>query len=299
MNLSNLDALVALAEAGTMTRAATRLRISQSAVSKRIAALTDELGFRVLERDGRRVRLSPAGAEVLARAAPLLAELRHALVDQRSARGGVVSLAVSESILASWGPAALAQVSAGLPELELVLHAHRSPVAVDRVRAGECMLALVAGDPDAGDELSSEVLAEEPMVIVPSGLVRLPRGASRALEVMTIEPGSSTWRALKPRVARLRRERGIDLQVGRSLESFSSIVQLARAGFGHGLVPRAMAEALGVPADTLVELPGVSRPVRLVGRRLALSRPLLSALATRLRAAVLTAAPARRSRSTR
>lgn len=297
MNLANLDALMALADAGTMTRAATRLRVSQSAVSKRIAALTDELGFAVIERDGRRVRLSPAGAEVLARAAPLLAELRHALVEPRSERGGVVSLAVSESILASWGPAALARLQADLPDLELVLHAHRSPVAVDRVRSGECMLALVAGDPDAGDELASEVLTHEAMVLVPAGLRPLALRDPRALDVMTIEPGSSSWRALKPGVARLRRERGIDLRVARSLESFGCIVQLALAGFGHGLVPRPMAEALGVAAAALVELPGLVRPVRLVGRRAVLSRPLLSAVVEHLRAAA--PKPPRRPRSTR
>src|SRR5690606_29341721 len=133
-------------------------------------------------------------------------------------------------------------------------------------RAGECMLALCAGAPDAGD-LASELLTDEEMVLVPAGLDPAPVRGRGVLEVIAIEPGSATWRALKPRVARLRRERGIELRVSRSLESFACIVQLARAGFGHGLVPRAMAEALAVPAEALVELPGLTRPVRLVGRR--------------------------------
>jgi DNA-binding transcriptional LysR family regulator len=82
----------------------------------------------------------------------------------------------------------------------------------------------------------------------------------------------------------------------RSLESFSSIVQMARAGFGHGFVPRAVATALGVPAASMIELPGLTRPVRLVGRRLTLARPLLSTLTERLRAA---APPAPRTRRRR
>ena len=45
--IANLEALAALADLGTMTRAAARLRITQSAVSKRIAALEGELSLRL------------------------------------------------------------------------------------------------------------------------------------------------------------------------------------------------------------------------------------------------------------
>ena len=70
--IANLEALAALADLGTMTHAATRLRITQSAVSKRIAALEREVGQPVTEAHGRGVRLTPAGHRLLQRAAPAL-----------------------------------------------------------------------------------------------------------------------------------------------------------------------------------------------------------------------------------
>ena len=96
--IANLEALIALAEVGTMTRAATALRITQSAVSKRIAALEARLGLPLVEPDGRRVRLTADGTRLLQRAAPLVAELKSALMAEASEPAGVLVLGVSESI---------------------------------------------------------------------------------------------------------------------------------------------------------------------------------------------------------
>lgn len=282
--LANLEALAALADAGTMTRAATRLRITQSAVSKRVAALADELGFEVIERDGRRVKLTIAGQAVLDRAGPLLVELRAALTGERADAAGVISLGVSDSILASWGAAVLARARKRVPGLDLAIGAHRSPVAIERVRAGEYALALVAGAPSMIGDLGARTLGSEEMVLVPSGLRAVRVRAGTALPIITIEPGSATWRAVRPSIAALRRERNIHLTVDRTVQSLASVVQLARAGFGHGLVPRALARQMGVKPAQLVALPGarVRRPIVLVGRRRVLGRPLVARFVTAL-----------------
>ncbi|HVP28075.1 MAG TPA: LysR family transcriptional regulator [Myxococcota bacterium] len=281
--LAPLEALLAVQELGTMTRAATRLRISQSAVSKRVAALEHEVGARLLEREGRRVRLTPFAEALVERARPLLAELRATLSPEVRERETPLSIAVSESILASWGAGVLAAVRARLPRLRLELHAHRSPVAVDAVRSGRAALALVAGSRLGARDLVVEPLASEEMVIVPSGLARivLRRGP---LAVMTIEEGSATWRALRPAAAELARERGIELRVERAVESFACLVQLARAGLGHALVPRGIAAAMAVPDAALARLPGAGlwRPVSLVARKTTLGRPAVEAFCAAL-----------------
>src|SRR5262245_42666597 len=170
MVIDHLEALVALADHGTMGRAATRLHVSQSAVSKRLAALEAQLGFRVCERAGRKVRLTPAGERLLERVRPLLVELRLALAGERGAAEGRLVLGVSDSILASWGARILARAASALPGLKLELNAHRSPVAVELVRSGEYALALVGGEPDTAGGLVARTLASEALVIVPSGL---------------------------------------------------------------------------------------------------------------------------------
>lgn len=279
--LDNLEALRALHEAGTMTRAATRLRITQSAVSKRIAALQDELGVQLVEPAGRRVALTPAAQELLQRVEPLVAELRHALHSERARSGGTVALGVSESILASWGPAALARAQRALPDVELAINAHRSPVAIERVRAGEYLLALCAGDPGPVPDLHVQHLCDEELVLVPA---RGRRVRLASADVITIERGAATWRSIEPQLRRLRRDRGIELTVTQTVQSFASVVQLARAGFGHGLAPRGIARALGVRPSALIPT-GIHRPITLIARPATLARPAVAALATALQIA--------------
>lgn len=286
--IDQIETLACLSEHGTMRSAATRLRISQSAVTKRLDALEAQLGVRLRERAGRRVRLTPAAERLLERARPLLAELRLAVAGERSPSAGWLVVGVSESILASWGPRVLADVRKRRPELRFRLNAHRSPVAVDLVRSGEYMLALVAGFEDAAGELARETLFEEEMVIVPSGGTELALRRGSELSVLSIEPSSATGRALRTQLSRLARERGIRLEVETTIQSYTAVVQLARAGFGHGLVPRPLALALGVPRPVLVTLPkpGLHRPIQLVGRSAALARQPASGFADELRHAI-------------
>lgn len=280
--LEALETLVVLAETGTMVQTATRLRISQSAVTKRIAALEAELNVALVERVGRRVKLTAFAEELIARTRPLLAELREALSGQRDLARGRIVLGVSESLLTSWAPRVLARARATLPEVMIELHAHRSPVAVDHVRSGEFTLALVAGRVAEVGGLWCEAVLEESMVLVGAAPMRLPaRGI--ALRITTIEAQSETFRALAPQL-KLLRSRGIVLDVERELESFAAIVQLARAGLGPALVPLPLARALGVPRAQIADFPrpGLRRPVSLVGKKSALSRPVVAAFRTAL-----------------
>ncbi len=286
--IDQIEALAALSEHGTMRSAATRLRISQSAVTKRLDALEARVGARLRERTGRRVRLTPTAERLLERARPLLAELRQAVAGERSASGGWLVVGVSDSILASWGPRVLAEVRDRRPDIRFRLNAHRSPVAVDLVRSGEYMLAIVAGIEVAAGELARETLFEEAMVIVPSNLEKISLRRGSELSVLSIEAGSATGRALRAPLSRLARERGIRLEIDATIQSYTAAVQLARAGFGHGLVPRSLAIALGIPSATLVELPepGLRRPIQLVGRAAALAREPALGFADELRRAL-------------
>lgn len=281
--LDELEALATLADAGTMTRAATRLRVTQSAISKRIAALTDRVGVPLIERDGRRVRLNAAGRQLLARTRPLVAELRAAVADPAAETGGRIAVGVSESILASWGPALLARVARELPDVDVVLSAHRSLVAIERVRAGEYHLALCAGALAGVGDLSQIALAREPLVLIPCGERRLRQVRGRH-RVITIEPGSASWQAMRPQLRHLRQS-GIDIEIDRTVQSFTSVVQMARAGFAAGLAPAGVARALGAAARRLPP-PGLDRPIALFARSVTLGRTAVAAWVEALRAAV-------------
>jgi len=272
--LDELEALRALDETGTTGRAAVRLRLSQSAVSKRVHALEARTGLSLVEPVGRRVRLTPEGRRLVDEAGPLLRRLAELLTSPAVARGHL-RVAASHSLLASWLPAVLAVAASGAG-VELDLRVHRGPAVLEWLRSGELDVAVCA-EGDADPSLVVVPLVEEEMVLVPSGLGTIElRGA---VPVLTIEPHSLTWAALGPRLVRRERGWGIRLVPTQTLESFPAIVQLARAGFGHGLVPRPLAVAMGVPDGALVPLPapGLRRAIVVVARHRTLERPAVRA----------------------
>ncbi|MFC7275769.1 LysR family transcriptional regulator [Paractinoplanes rhizophilus] len=77
VQLRQLEALVAVADAGTFTDAAASLGLSQAAVSRAVAALETALGVRLLERTTRHVSPTATGARVLPAARRVLAEVAH------------------------------------------------------------------------------------------------------------------------------------------------------------------------------------------------------------------------------
>lgn len=275
--LDHIDTLATLADAGTMTRAATRLRLTQSSVSKRIAALEREVGRKLVEAQGRGVRLTPAGQRLLERTAPLVSSLRAAMREESEHEAGRLTVGISESILASWGPSVLKSVQKKMPQLHLSLNAHRSPVAIERVRSGEYALALCAGISEEAPDLQAHILLEEEMVVIPSRLKKLTIGNGDTIPLLTIERGSATWGCLERRIRRLQKRWKLRVEVEQTLQSFTCIVQMARAGFGHGLVPIGVARAMGIRAKDLVYLPapGLTRPISVVGRGTTLALPLV------------------------
>ncbi len=95
MNIKHLEHLLALADTGSFSRAAEKLFITQSALSRSIQSLEDDLGAKVLDRIGKRNELTPLGQDVVARARHIVrdaAELRHSA--QLLQQGGKGSISV-------------------------------------------------------------------------------------------------------------------------------------------------------------------------------------------------------------
>ena len=275
--IDNLEALVALAECGTMSRAALRLSVTQSAVSKRIANLQSQLGRPLIERSGRRVQLTPYAQHVLQRTRPLLGELREALSEEVADNTGQLSVAVAAAILIGWGAEVLARVRHENPGIRLRINTYRGPEAIERVRSGEFMVGICFGRSENTPDLEASYIVDETMVIVPSDLRRFEFPAAGELRILTTAPPSETWRFIERQIHQGERQWGVHVRVENTMESFQSVTQMARAGFGHGLVPLGVARTLGVSAEKLVRFPdpGLSIPISLWGRRSTLARPLV------------------------
>jgi DNA-binding transcriptional LysR family regulator len=104
MNIKHLEHLLALADTGSFSRAAEKLFITQSALSRSIQSLEDDLGGKVLDRIGKRNELTPLGLDVVARARHIVrdaAELRHSAQLLQQGGKGLVSVGLGS------GPGAL------------------------------------------------------------------------------------------------------------------------------------------------------------------------------------------------
>ena len=87
MELRQLDMLRTVAEERSFTRAGHRLHVSQSAVSRQVKLLEEELGEVLLHRRGRQVTLTPAGEALFAAANRVLREIQDVVAQLGDARG--------------------------------------------------------------------------------------------------------------------------------------------------------------------------------------------------------------------
>jgi DNA-binding transcriptional LysR family regulator len=258
--LDGIAALAGLDRAGTVSEAAVSLRLTQSAVSKRIKALEAELGYPLVEAEGRRLRLTPRARAFLSRARPLAAQLEGLKLLRETPAARELSIGVSDSIASSWGPRALKRSLARVKGLALEIHVHRSLLILERLRLGQYDLGIVAGRPHGAGLVWSR-LGEEPMALIGAE----GGGAREPERILTIETASATWREIGAQVLGHPRLKGRAFVF---LESFSAAAQMAREGFGRALVPVGTAAALGLRApETAVLSPRVSRQVHLVARK--------------------------------
>ena len=107
MNIKHLEHLLALADTGSFSRAADQLFITQSALSRSIQNLEEDLGGKVFDRIGKRNELTPLGLDVVSRARHIVrdaAELRQSAKQLQASGRGAISVGLGS------GPAALLMV---------------------------------------------------------------------------------------------------------------------------------------------------------------------------------------------
>ncbi len=274
----NLETLITVHKCGTVSRAASRLGLTQSAVSKRIQNLGHQLGHPLLEPSGRGIVLTPYALHLVERVHQSFSELKDALSEEVTEARGQLIVALSGALLLGWGAKVLNKVRKECPNIIFSISTHRNPVAVARVRSGDCMCAVVHGMSELTPDLGARYIVDETFVIVPSELKPFKFPKKGTVKLLTVESHSETWSVMERRMKRGAAKWGIEFEVENSLQNFMGVTQLARAGFAHGLTPISVPLALGIPRNKLVffPAPGIDIPVSLVGRRSMLERPMIT-----------------------
>jgi DNA-binding transcriptional LysR family regulator len=165
-----LRSFVAIAEEGSLTRAAARLHIAQQSLSQQVRTLEGQLGATLLQRTSRGVRLTPVGAVLLREARTLLAHAERATAAvQRAAVGeeGELRIGFLSSVANYLVPPVVRAFGERHPRV--ALHAHEVPIArlVAGLREGELDAGLTR-QPQVDDLEVEVVLTEQVAAVLPA-----------------------------------------------------------------------------------------------------------------------------------
>jgi DNA-binding transcriptional LysR family regulator len=249
MELRQLEYFVAVAEEANFTRAAARVHVAQPGVSAQIRKLERELGQALLDRSGRAVRLTEAGAAVLpyARAALAAVDGARLAVDELTGllRGrvavGTVTSVPSEDLDLS---GLLAGFHRDHPAVEITLTEDNSDRMVEALRDGRLDMALVNLGGKTLPGIETRVVTDERLVAAVShddplaartavtletirerSLISLPRGTG----IRSLIDDACAAAGFRPRIA---------FEAGDP----NVLAQLASRGLGVAVLPQSLAE---------------------------------------------------------
>jgi DNA-binding transcriptional LysR family regulator len=245
MNLRFVEAFYWVVSLKSVSRAAEKLFITQSAMSSRVAALEEELGVLLLDRRDKQFRLTVAGMRFFSHAQKLLTLQRQIKTELGAAsdvkRNVLLRIGVIESVLHSWLIDWVKQMRSNSPDFELELTVETTPVLIDQVKRGALDLAFAAL-PTSGENLRSRSLPPMEMVFVGHRDVHTKRRYTLAelatLDLLTFQRGSQPHAVLLD----LFRMAGLEPHRVHTISSISAMVQLVEGGIGVATLPLAAAK---------------------------------------------------------
>lgn len=253
-----LQAVCAIAQAGSFMAAALTLGLSPPALTRTVQRVERAIGVELFRRSTRRVQTTPAGAEFIAMADRILSDLRLSYRNLRDVsdeqRGRVlVSAVMSVSYLQL--PRLIASYRETRQRIEVHLREGVHGTVVDDVRSGVADFGITYVD-ELSPEFESRVLGREKFhVVMPRGhpLARrsgVPLASLQEVALVSL-PGEAQTRGLLDGVAAVAR---LNLQHAVTVHQFATVMQCVRTGVGLAMVPSG-----AVPAALSAGL--VSRPL--------------------------------------
>jgi len=238
MELRQLEYFVAVAEEASFTRAAERVLVAQSGVSAQVRRLERELGTELLDRSGRTVTLTEAGAAVLPFA-------RDALSAVRGVRGAVERLTgllrghVRVGMITA-GPAQLltgllAEFYAAHPGVEMTLTEAPSDELFAALRSGALDVACASLGPGAPEGIDTHVVIDAPVVAAVAPDHELARRSSITVDELAPYPLICLPRGTGVRA--LLDDAGLRGRVAFEASDPGVLAQLAARGLGVAILP--------------------------------------------------------------
>jgi LysR family transcriptional regulator, hydrogen peroxide-inducible genes activator len=267
-SLRQLQYALSLSQELNFRKAAELCHVSQPALSSQLAELEQALGVRLFERDKKRVLLTSAGRELLARASRVLLEADSLLESARRSSdplAGSLRLGVIPTVSPYLLPALTPRLRQRLPKLSIVWREEKTETVAALLERGELDGGIVALESDLG-EVERELIAKDEFVLVTPPKHPLSRqGAAAAVElrdqsVLLLDEGHCFR---EQALAFCSKAKAHELEFRAT--SLSTLVQMVAGGAGVTLLP-----SLAVPTETQRAKLAIRRFVSPPARTLAL-----------------------------
>lgn len=244
-DLPDLRLVVAIAEAGSLGKAASALPLALSAASSRLRLLEERLGERLFERTATGVSLTPAGRiflEHARRIQRLAGDAQHAM--DSLAHAGRISLRIHTNTTGNNNELAglLGRFLADWPQVDVQLVESSSREAMDAVLRGQAELAVIDSQYSHADLELLPFRRDRLVTVVAPGHAWAPREACAFSELagedLVLPLPESSLRQFLERMALVAQ---VPLRVRAEAQAFGVLAQLVAAGVGVGILPEAVA----------------------------------------------------------
>ena len=241
MDLRQLEILQAIAETGSFTACGRKLHVSQSAISRQILLLEEELGEPLFLRVGRQVRMTPAAESLVQLGQRVFLDVRETvgtITDRTRELRGTLRLSGGMTVCLYVFPPLLKHLRRVHPHLDVRLTVALAGRSVQEIRAGRVDAGLLTLPVEETDLVTVPALREELLLVTAPThqLAKRRKVLARdlaGLPFVLFELGSATRKVIDNFFA----SQGVEPTVVMDTENVEIIKALVKTGLGVGIVP--------------------------------------------------------------
>ena len=241
MDLRQLEILQAIAETGSFTACGRKLHVSQSAISRQILLLEEELGEPLFLRVGRRVRMTPAAESLVQLGQRVFHDVHEtvtAITDRTGDLKGTLRLSGGMTVCLYVFPPLLKHLRRVHPRLDVRLTVATAGRSVEEIRGGRVDAGLLTLPVEESDLITVPVMREELLLVTTPThpLARRRRVAPEDLDgqpFVLFEAGSGTRKVIDHFFA----TENIEPTIVMDTENVEIIKAMVKTGLGIGIVP--------------------------------------------------------------
>lgn len=263
MELRELRYFIAVAQHGSLSRAAAALGIAQPSLSEQIRKLEDELSVTLFARTSRGVTLTNEGEALVPHARATLAQAEAAaqsVLDVTTGVAGTLTLGFIDSAALAILPPLVRRFARSHPHVHLRLREMGTRAQLDALARGEIDVGIVRG-PVWGATLHGKRIANESLAVALPSQHALAERAQLAIADLRDEPfimyPVARGAGLTEETLRLCHAAGFDPRIAQDANEIGTICGMVAAGLGVAVVPES-ASAIALDGVTYRPLAGAS-----------------------------------------